>query len=162
MAWFENVPRVEYEFIDAGSSTANVDLHFPLESDLDLLWAAVQQEDRIFPLSDCVFRARRLVVGATQTGMPDPTGSNLAAGYIVFRSDAQTYTSILIPGIRSDLLITNTAFKDLQIDMAHPDVAMLLAAMLTIPTVTQRGDPVVEAISGGAIQMWAESRQRSG
>jgi len=162
VAWFENLPLVSYVFSDREGTAASVDLYYPMESDPDSLLAAIRLETRIQPLTACALACRRLTLGAALTGAPQPTGLNLDYGFLILHSDADTYTTLAIPGFRADLLMTTGWFAQQAVDMAHPDVIALVAAILDAGVCTQRGDLIVDSDSGGATQVWSDLERRSG
>lgn len=148
--------------LDREFTTASLDYHFSLTSDLGSLWHAIRQETRFTALSGCSFYERRLIAEASQVGAPDPTGSNLSCGVLVLNSAEDTYTTISIPGFRGDLLLQDGCFAAQKIDMLHADMIALSAGIMAHPLVTQRGDTVLALSAGGAMNMWSTLTSRSG
>lgn len=148
--------------IDRDGTLASHDLHFQLDSDLDSLWAAVQLESRFLALTECALHARTLSVGQALVGAPEPTSSLLQSGILMLHSEMDTYSSIMIPGIKPDLLVQDGCFTDAKIDLLHPDIVALNSAILVVGLVTPRGDVITNISSGATMQMWTDLDRRSG
>jgi hypothetical protein len=162
VTWYEAIPRVSWSLIDRDGTLASHDLHFSVESDLDSLWAAVQLESRFMALTECALYARTLTVGQSLVGAPEPTGTVLQSGILMLHSEMDTYTSIMIPGIRSDLFVADSCFIAQKIDMLNADIVALSNAILVAQLVTPRGDLILDVSSGGFTQMWQDLNRRSG
>lgn len=156
------MPFCQYKLIDRDGTVASFDLYFGMDADRDSLWAAIQAETRYQAVSECALYERKLWFGAAQVGAAAATGSSLSCAFVVMESDAQTYTTIAIPGIRSDLLLQNGCFAQQKIDMTHPDISALVAGVVDSQLVTMRGDPIIAVSSGGAVNMWSGLERRSG
>jgi hypothetical protein len=162
MIWYEHVPHVAYELADREGTRASLDLYFGVESDRDSLWAAVRLESRFLALTACALAARRLTVGASLDGAAQPIALNQDAGVLLLHSTAETYTSLLIPGMRADLMLDSGCFAGRKVDMLHPDMLAFSAAILELPLVTERGDLVSDCSNGHTMSLWFELDQRSG
>lgn len=162
MLWIEQISTARIDFIDQEGTTAVIELLYA-PGQLDSLFAALRAETAFQAVSDC----QRWQVSLTANAIPqvetnpDPIGSNLLVGTVIFTTGVGTYGTIGVPGLRAALLQSSGCFAGYAVDLEHADIQAL--GEVAIGTVcTPRGDSFAALAGGGLRQQWSDIDRRSG
>jgi hypothetical protein len=160
--WLDRMLLARISFCDRENTIAPIELYYAFDSDLDALFNALRATSVFQAVSDSLQCAVSLTATATRFDEQAPTGINLRGGALTFQTAATTYGTIVVPGLKESVLVSNGCFAGYAVDIANADIQTCAQAIIDANVCTPRQDVFTQLAAGGLRQQWSELDRSSG
>ena len=162
MSWLNNVPLASVSYIDREQSTADLQLYFPLGTDVDVLLAWLRDEMAFRNVSDCIVYEVSVSLGCRPDTTQALDGSSLSMSALLFTTANNQYGTMAIPSITPDVLVQSGCFSNLAIDITNPMIVALSEAIIDAHCCTPDMQQFTTLVSGTSRYQWFPIPRRSG
>jgi hypothetical protein len=162
MLWVERIRTARISFRDREGTTDAIELLYALDSDLDALLGALRDTNVFQAVSECTQCAVSLTATQTRLDAAVASGLNLDMGALIFQTAAETYGTILVPGLKTNLLQSSGCFAGYGLETSNIVVQGCAQSIVDAGVCTPRQDAFTHLVAGGLWQQWSEMERSSG